>query len=373
MASASSAAPVHTPAGAIAVDGVLPSDLMIDILLRLPARPLCLLRAVCRSWRTLLSDPAFAAAHASRHPAPLVVGWRPTTEPECRPRLTVDHRLAGIAIDNGCLRLRLIDLESGAASFVPYRHQAKRLRDDGSSQASCAAVVLGRTASGEHKALRVHYAYCGQPQLSYVLTLSGGGGDAGWRESHAPPARITWSRPSDTRAAAVDGIAYFMTTPPRHHHVAADNFVGTADGIASFDLATEQWSPALLRGPWNEASTRVDRNDELRLAALNGYLVVVHDNSDYDTMDLWFHVGQAQWCRRFAIQYDRALQMARWMDPPWELDDERVAVWMRGCGAGGLKIYHRRTKVFQDVVKRRTEGFVVGVGVYTGGILSNYC
>ncbi|KAF2932195.1 hypothetical protein DAI22_05g269500 [Oryza sativa Japonica Group] len=51
-------------------DGVLPVDLLHDILLRLPARPLCRLRAVCRPWCALLSDPSFVAAHAARHPGP---------------------------------------------------------------------------------------------------------------------------------------------------------------------------------------------------------------------------------------------------------------------------------------------------------------
>lgn len=53
-------------------DGVLPSDVLLDVLLRLPAKPLCRLRAVCRSWRSLLSDRSFTAPHASRHPGPLL-------------------------------------------------------------------------------------------------------------------------------------------------------------------------------------------------------------------------------------------------------------------------------------------------------------
>ncbi|CAN6203382.1 unnamed protein product [Urochloa humidicola] len=46
---------------------ILPMDVLYEILLRAPARPLCCFRAVCRSWRSLLSDPPFAAAHAARH------------------------------------------------------------------------------------------------------------------------------------------------------------------------------------------------------------------------------------------------------------------------------------------------------------------
>jgi hypothetical protein len=43
----------------------LPVDTMYEIFLRLPAKLLCRLRAVCRTWRSFLSDPEFAAAHAA--------------------------------------------------------------------------------------------------------------------------------------------------------------------------------------------------------------------------------------------------------------------------------------------------------------------
>ncbi|CAL4904891.1 unnamed protein product [Urochloa decumbens] len=52
---------------------VLPVDVLYDILLRLPAKELCRLRLVCRSWRLLTSDPLFARAHLSRHPPHAVV------------------------------------------------------------------------------------------------------------------------------------------------------------------------------------------------------------------------------------------------------------------------------------------------------------
>ncbi|CAO2163538.1 unnamed protein product [Urochloa humidicola] len=57
---------------AITHDGVLPSDILYEVLLRLPANLLCHLRLVCRSWRSLTSDRLFAMAHSLRHP--LLVG-----------------------------------------------------------------------------------------------------------------------------------------------------------------------------------------------------------------------------------------------------------------------------------------------------------
>jgi hypothetical protein len=46
--------------------GPLNLDGLYEVLLRLPAKELCRLRAVCRPWRSLLSDLDFAAAHAAR-------------------------------------------------------------------------------------------------------------------------------------------------------------------------------------------------------------------------------------------------------------------------------------------------------------------
>ncbi|CAN6222693.1 unnamed protein product [Urochloa humidicola] len=48
---------------------VLAPDVLYEILLRVPATPLCRFRAVSQSWCSLLSDdPHFAAAHTARHP-----------------------------------------------------------------------------------------------------------------------------------------------------------------------------------------------------------------------------------------------------------------------------------------------------------------
>jgi hypothetical protein len=51
-------------------DGVLPLDLLLDILLRLPADRICRFRAVCRSWRFMLCHPDFIAA--AQNPGPLL-------------------------------------------------------------------------------------------------------------------------------------------------------------------------------------------------------------------------------------------------------------------------------------------------------------
>ena len=47
--------------------GVLPPDLLSDVLLLLPAKELCRLRAVCRSWRSLTFDPLFVGEIGRAH------------------------------------------------------------------------------------------------------------------------------------------------------------------------------------------------------------------------------------------------------------------------------------------------------------------
>ncbi|KAF8664300.1 hypothetical protein HU200_054848 [Digitaria exilis] len=84
-------------------DGVLPTDVLREILLRVPAMALCRLRLVCRSWRSLTSDPRFATAHTARHP--LLVG-----------------------LESGLDEIHVIDLYSGSI--------VKRIRDGNGSSRS---------------------------------------------------------------------------------------------------------------------------------------------------------------------------------------------------------------------------------------------
>ncbi|VAI35145.1 unnamed protein product [Triticum turgidum subsp. durum] len=67
------------PRPAASSSGDLPADALYEVLLRIPAKELCRLRAVCPAWRALTSDPLFAAAHKSRHhtaPPLLAMGYR---------------------------------------------------------------------------------------------------------------------------------------------------------------------------------------------------------------------------------------------------------------------------------------------------------
>uniref|UniRef100_A0A0E0HYN8 F-box domain-containing protein n=1 Tax=Oryza nivara TaxID=4536 RepID=A0A0E0HYN8_ORYNI len=134
------------PVVAVSNEGVLMVDLLHEVLLCLPARPLCRLHAVCRPWRALLSgDPVFAAAHAARHPAPhLAVAVRgrlnsygrelvdvyvvdassgDIVKRACagrcdRPAEVSTHGGVALLVDNYQL-LRVLDPVSGAVPVVP--------------------------------------------------------------------------------------------------------------------------------------------------------------------------------------------------------------------------------------------------------------
>jgi hypothetical protein len=49
----------------------LPGDVLMAILVRLPARSIARCREVCKAWRSVVSHPSFDIAHAER-PAAVV-------------------------------------------------------------------------------------------------------------------------------------------------------------------------------------------------------------------------------------------------------------------------------------------------------------
>ncbi|XP_057430752.1 F-box/kelch-repeat protein At3g23880-like [Lotus japonicus] len=58
----------------------LPFDLVVEILCRLPVKPLLQFRCVCKSWKSLISDPKFAKKHLHSSPSDFI-----------RHRLIVNH------------------------------------------------------------------------------------------------------------------------------------------------------------------------------------------------------------------------------------------------------------------------------------------
>ncbi|RCV10044.1 hypothetical protein SETIT_2G080000v2 [Setaria italica] len=357
-------------------DGVLPPDALYEILLRVPAGPLCGFRAVCQSWRSLLSDPPFVAAHAARHRGdPLFaiavaggshgetaeiklldtsgrVAKRVAAGPsallrQMRPHLDLVfiRRLQPFGVQD-VPPLRVLDPATGTVSLLP--------NDDGVCDRS---YVFGRAATstggdGEYKVLSL--CSC------KILTVDGYHGRHGaWRTAPAPP--VDDIETLHTGTVVAKGVVYLL--------------VDNADGgwtMAAFDLEAEQWRPSLLRGP--VAVPSIGDRTQRSLAEVNGRLAAV--SSTVSTMDLWLLVGsgeQALWserCRVLTSSVPRRREVYAYEEPLWVLDDGRVAFWACSYFArtGALWMYDPRTETCTRVAAMENCP-KVGVGVYTGNLL----
>jgi len=162
-----------------------------QILLRFPATELCRLRAVCRSWRSITSDPAFIAAHKARHRETLVVGSIPAahgldvllidlqgkvlkrihvngcSSMEVRTNLNfvcaTEHRGSGCASVN--------DPATGVTHALP-RNMAAETKSHGRPLREYSAMfVLGIVDTEVYKVLRILTDDCRHVQLFEVLRL----------------------------------------------------------------------------------------------------------------------------------------------------------------------------------------------------------
>ncbi|KAK3126635.1 hypothetical protein QOZ80_7AG0559690 [Eleusine coracana subsp. coracana] len=237
---------------------MLPIDIVHKIFQNIPARQLCRLRTICKSWRSLLCDPAFVKDYDAQQKPLVVVAvtsghYVETVEGNDWPKMHVHHHLAAMALDKHCLRLCVVDLESGAVFVLPNKLLVEHPHDS-RSKANCVALVVGRAAFGEHKALRVREDYMCNQQC-HIIDLEGDcGSNRQWRETQAPKIPIVNSRGN---AAVVNGVAYFLVRPSRYARLGFDG----PDGIASFDIATEHWSPTHIHGPLSSGCTGDDQDD----------------------------------------------------------------------------------------------------------------
>ncbi|CAL5066135.1 unnamed protein product [Urochloa decumbens] len=294
-----------------------PPDVLFNVLLRLPAKDLCRLRAVCRSWRALTSgDPLFASHGA--HPGPLFLAK------------FLDDKSSIYVVDlSGNVLKRVADAAGG-----PYQYLLCSL----------------------HKPEPCHQ------QLFEVFTISGGDGDARWRGRQGPGLFI-----DKCSGVVVDGVVYFLTS-----RVYDDSGSGIRpDNIVSFDLGTEEWRRD-LPGPIS-SSNAADMmwpfylRRDLNLAGLNGSLVLA-DHHDRRTMDLWFlsDFENGLWVKEYHIQTGSII--SRWaaeyrLKPLLVLDDGRLVLYL--ASTGQLFICDPGTKAFAEVDIRRLDSVVV----YTGNLL----
>lgn len=138
----------------------LPEDIIFDVLSRLPVKTLCRFRCVSKTWRALISSPAFASAQASRAAAPLVAGVFGTPRPLDKFRPARAPRF----LPEASLELRVMDPADGGRVL-------RVVKDVKSTKLMCGAL-LGRL-------VMVDQGECGarviDPATGGVMVLDNGG------------------------------------------------------------------------------------------------------------------------------------------------------------------------------------------------------
>lgn len=301
---------VETPA--VTNDGVLPTEVLSEVLLCLPAKELCRLRLVCPAWKALTSDPSFAKAHSTCHP--LIVGLRKLGCGEIHIMDLSSHSVrrihleeaiqsyelstqpSRIFISGGITGAYALDLVAGVVTVLPKLVI---------NHITCSPeYVLGYVPSTrEYKVLRSTMCLTegGAHKVCHVITLGRGNGQ--WRARAEPPMRI--SRIS-AQLVVVNGVACFLSSKDSNNSCAA------GVDILMFDLATEEWQQLALQGPsssaFSDAEKKVPKTDYsiyLQLVEWNGCLVIVYPKWDDNSIDLWFLVDMSKglWTKRYIVCY----------------------------------------------------------------------
>ncbi|TVU25721.1 hypothetical protein EJB05_28226, partial [Eragrostis curvula] len=229
-------------------------DALFEVLLRLPAKELCRLRRICRSWRALTCDPHFAAEHKSRHREPLFAS------------IFLDGDSAGVAISTGAQAERFAS--ERVAVLRTYLDRICVIREckprwvpgsstpppvlrspcpDSIRMNMCAfaqrwtfamGIASRITARRDYKVLRISHPERSQPLQCDIITLHGSS-HGSWRRKQNPPGGLMRTR--DTTYSmdcfALNGVVTpfeYTVMGPRQH--------------SPFHLGTEEWMPA-IQGP----------------------------------------------------------------------------------------------------------------------------
>uniref|UniRef100_A0A0E0LI69 F-box domain-containing protein n=1 Tax=Oryza punctata TaxID=4537 RepID=A0A0E0LI69_ORYPU len=374
----------------------LPLDALFEIMLRLPAREVCRLRAVCRSWRAVASDRVFIDAHASCHPGPYVATCFSEDDgggggdESCGVDIidlssgdivkSIYTDVTGSRVQR--TRLDLVCLVEGpspldvtvlnpvtGATYSP----TKSISEDyehllNSGRLTMESCAFGKVPStGEYKALRLLGS--GNPwQLCdcEIMTVNGAG-TLQWRALQGPPLPVCSS--NKMRSVVINGVVYFLLDYSRLF-CTNDGMLIRPGNIVPFNLETEEWM-GTLNGPKPVAkgrdmiviSSTLEIMEQLSLADLNGSLVMVH--AVYGSpMDLWFlsDLEQGLWVKRYSIDFQYYRNNAY---PLLLLDDEKIVFLLRGTNV--LQSYDLKDDTYTDILE--LEDFR-SVGIYTGNLLS---
>ncbi|XP_066358070.1 putative F-box protein At1g47765 [Miscanthus floridulus] len=201
----------------------LPEDIVLEVLVRLPAKALCRFRCVSKAWRTLISDPTFVAVQRSRARPHLVgVFFQECWPPEVR---VMD-------MDGNVDRVFQVDMDDGNA-FGMLQQAATQLNNvmvhasavpmiiNPDAGRAC-TVHIGRAAPSGAKLTFGHVALSGAFKVMYVeeslpsqickvTTIVDGGVELlRWRQRSAPPFVTSWW---PERRITVNGVVCCLPPP----------------------------------------------------------------------------------------------------------------------------------------------------------------
>ncbi|GJN24842.1 hypothetical protein PR202_gb12610 [Eleusine coracana subsp. coracana] len=364
------------PAPAASSCGALPLDALSEILLRLPAKDLCRLRAVCRSWYSVTSDPFFIGAHAARHPGPLFLakfrGDRAHihvvdlsgTVIKRMPETSASHQVLFTRLNLACLatewnRCRVLNPATGAVRVLPEGPAPNHVNRVNLSN-PYTFFALGRvTSTAVYKVFRMFnrpgFMSMGQ-QLFELFTINGCTDHARWREMQSPVHVVKpWT------GVVADGVVYFFVMDTIGNVI-------PPDFIVSFDLGREEWRRGLT-GPISGNAGALEqyrkKKAELDLAELKGYLVVAHYHESPCRMDLWFltNFENEIWVKEYSIPIIQTPNYDFCVKPLFVLDDGRLVLYQTPIGQ--LLICDPGANTFAEVEM----GHLDSVGVFTGSLL----
>ncbi|GJN16273.1 hypothetical protein PR202_gb03320 [Eleusine coracana subsp. coracana] len=391
--------------------GVLPLDVLFDVLVRLPAKEICRFRAVCRPWRCLTSDPVFIQEHAARHRSPLIVasfhdddkhvhlmdlsGRILKTLPVPAGLTSLCSRLDLICVASLIGNISLINPATGTVKHLPNAPAEHFDSHDSSSDEEWGLLhpepeidvfALGRVDStGEYKVLRVSSVptpttwFDDREDLpchgTGVLTVNGSARRTRWI-SHMSPDEFLLDLEYMDDAVVVGGSVYFLwhtgMFPMRRDE--EDMRCGISPHyIAVFNLDKEQWRsiPGPRHGEYYDHGSFDDDEDVSKyfdmwtgstLAELNGCLVLVHKRDPQDSstfLDLWFLTDAKKhvWAKQYTILAPEAIIPAtERVKPLLLLHDGRIVIFLGSKGV--LLVYDPATNLFPEMDTRRLDAVV---------------
>jgi hypothetical protein len=403
------------------VSVLLPDDIIFEVLSRLPVKSLCRFRCVSKGWRSLISDPAFAAAQSSNAARPLVVGvfgsfgeplfgsFGAPCELSCYHLRVMDTadgsvikevkdvstdlrfenlrptRLHLIFVDEGIYGCKLIDPATGRVTVnAPLVDDQEP--DDLASPIQCCLNIFGRAApSGAYKIVRVRgeFHFLSPPDKRQSIEVAMLGDDPAafndqptWRQRTATPFQVSLSC-----TATVNGMVYFMhDDAPTRANGAGYRAPPNWNRIAVFDLESEEWK-TVIDGPPVVACPQGQEGMEWKvasLAVLKGTLSVVHiaalnSYHPYGYVNIWRLVDSV-WVKECTIQMP---QSCCFLKPLEILEDGSVmmaANFETGNGfniedfRSAIQLYNRSAEAVIDVMDM-APGFIGNLTVYTGSLL----